>query len=438
MKGSVVLLKCFSILLMTILFSCQQLPEDEIDSDKSVEEGVWLNIRSQGDKLVAPVSLYVFTHEGGFVLSKKIEEIEDRFLLQLEKGRYRVIGILGLSKGYKISSVSPCLDDVISMSGEKGAEIPLMYGSMEIEVGDKASTEELLLSNRVSSLNVSLMGVPDDVSAVQVTLLPLYSSVSLRGEYGGKSQSVKLDCTSSDKGVWESRRVYVFPGNGEETYFSICLKKEDGTQVAYSYVYKGILEVNKHFNVSGNYAGAVIVGGSFDVTDWEGSVDVDFEFGANVIPGDEEDVEIGLGNIPEVGAIWNGTIVADVNEAGENGVELLLMTLDEWETTKDQVDEVIDGYVVGGISDWRLPTHTEATLLRSRFGGEGRVELNERIAAYDPELCGLASGDNERYLCLKEGAYYSFKFVNGTTITQAGKRSYYVRLVKTYRVSLGN
>lgn len=437
MKDIVGLLKCFLVFFLAVLCSCQQLPEDVIDSGGSKEEGVWLKISSQDKTLVPSVHLYVFTQEGKLIFSKKQEEVEEPVWVQLEKGTYRIIGFSGLSKGYRISN-TPSLDDVVSMADEDGSEMPLMYGSVEVKVGDFVSTEELLLSNIVSSLKVSLKGIPTDVSAVQVVILPLHSSFSLRGEYGGKSQSVKLDCSYSSQGVWESRKVYVFPGNGNETYYSISFKMENGAQVAYSHVYKGIFDANRHYNLLGNYSGFVLVGGNFDVTDWDVSIDVEFDFGSNVFPDDEEDVEIGTGNIPEVGTVWNGTIVADVSVVDENEVELLLMTLDEWERTKDQVDEVIAGYDVNGISDWRLPTHTEVSMLRTRFGGEGRTELNELIAAYDPELCSLASGDSERYLCLKEGAYYSFKFVSGTTTTQAGKRSYYVRLVKTYRMTLSN
>ena len=77
----------------------------------------------------------------------------------------------------------------------------------------------------------------------------------------------------------------------------------------------------------------------------------------------------------------------------------------------------------------------EAALLRARFSGDNRLELNELIAEYDEELYGLANGEKERYLCLKEDEPYSFQFIGGTRTTKAGdKRSYYVRLVKAYKI----
>jgi len=40
-------------------------------------------------------------------------------------------------------------------------------------------------------------------------------------------------------------------------------------------------------------------------------------------------------------------------------------------------------------------------------------------------------------LCEKSGVYYTFIFAGGRVISKAGtKKSYYVRLVKTYHVSI--
>ena len=169
--------------------------------------------------------------------------------------------------------------------------------------------------------------------------------------------------------------------------------------------------------------------GGLELVDWKGSVEVDFGCGENESP---EDV---LMAVPQVGTIWNGMIVADIVEADDTGASLLLMTLEQWEDAVSQVDGILSGYSVNGVSGWRLPTHEEASVLRTRFSGIGRTELNDMIAEYDVSLNGLDG--EERYLCTKNDVFYSFKFEEGTSITKAGeKRSYYIRLVKTCRVSL--
>ena len=136
-----------------------------------------------------------------------------------------------------------------------------------------------------------------------------------------------------------------------------------------------------------------------------------------------------------MGTIWNGSIVADVGEADENGVDILLLSLDEWAIYTSQIEELISGYSVNGISGWRIPTYDEAKYLQNSYSGENRFSLNERIAAYDDDCVGLDG--EERYLCNKSGVYYTFVFAGGRVISKAGDKTvYYARLVKTYHVDL--
>ena len=156
-----------------------------------------------------------------------------------------------------------------------------------------------------------------------------------------ETQKVKVDCALTSPGIWAAEETYIFPGNGKETTFSILFKMVDGTEVTYGYTYKGVPEANKPFNVTGSYSDGVIVGGNFEVNDWEDAVDVEFEFGATVEPDKEDEEEdsdtpvediptTDLVGVPEVGTIWNDMIVADINESVEGEMELLLMSLEEW------------------------------------------------------------------------------------------------------------
>lgn len=433
-------------ILCGTMFSCQQIAEDDDWLSEGEEKSLKVKVRSAGEtELVYPLYLYAFAENGQLAASQVIADEEEDMSLTLSKGDFQVVAITGTSASYQLPE-RPDLDDVITLTGSKGAETPLMVGRANVEVGKAStSTVQITLSYVVAALNVELKEVPSNVSAVQLSLSPLYSNLSMDGDYGGDSQKVKVDCTSDGEGNWAAQTVYIFPGSGAKTIFSIYFKMDDGSEVTYGYTFQGTPEANHLFNVTGTYAGGVIVGGSFDVNDWEGSIDVEFEFGANVVPDEEEEEgnenevedepEVDLTGVPEVGSIWNDMIVADMGEADETGVELLLMSLDEWEGMTSQVDDVTSGYSVNGISGWRLPTHEEASLLRARFSGSNRLDLNDLIADYDDSLYGL-DGD-ERYLCTKNSDYYSFKFAGGTTISKAGeKRSYYIRLVKTYRYSI--
>ena len=441
----------FGGIIGCLAFSCQQLPEDE-DLVSSVEEELKVEVRSaEGVEITYPLHLYAFNETGKLTATQTVDDADEEMALPMAKGDYKVVALSGISEEYQIPE-KPSLNDVIVLNSTRGAESPLLMGRADVALSRNAETKaKLTLSHVVAALNVTLKNVPSDVNTVQLTLSPLYSSLSMRGEYGGESQKVKVDCALTSPGIWTAEKVYIFPGNGKETTFSILFKMENGTEVTYGYTYKGVPEANKPFNVTGSYSDGVIVGGNFEVNDWDEAIDVEFEFGATVEQDKEDDEEdenneeesdefpegdvptADLVGVPEVGTIWNGMIVADINESGEDGAELLLMSLDEWEIITSQIDEVTDEYSVNGVSDWRLPTHDEAALLRARFSGDNRLDLNELITEYNEELYGLANGEKERYLCLKEGECYSFQFIGGTRTTKAGdKRSYYVRLVKTY------
>ena len=432
--------KCIlPILFCGILFACQQVPNDDEWLSEETKP-LKVKVRSAENVEIAyPLYLYAFDKNGKLAASQTIDDKEKDMALSLTDDEYQIVALSGVTDDYQLPK-DLTLEGEIKLSNIEGADAPLMVGRADVGGSRNEGTmAEIALSYVVAQLNVVLKNVPADVSTVQLSISPLYSSLSMGGEYGGDVQKVKVNCTLGEDGVWSAQPTYIFPGSAAETTFSIYFKKTDGTEVTYGYTYKGAPEANHPFNITGSYAEGVIVGGSFEISGWEEAIDVEFTVGANAVPGvdeeEPEEPEIDLTNVPEIGTIWNDAIVADIGEADETGVDLLLLSLDEWDATTSQVSDVIEGYSVNGISDWRLPTHEEAAVLRARFSGDSRLELNDLIEEYDSSLYGVDG--EERYLCTKNDVYYSFKFAGGTTTTKAGeKRSYYVRLVKTYRVAI--
>ena len=425
------------------VISCQQVPNDDEWLSEEEMKPLKVKVRSAENVEIAyPLYLYAFDKNGKLAASQTIVDEGKDMALSLTDDEYQVVALSGVTDDYQLPK-DLTLEGEIKLSNIEGADAPLMVGRADVGGSRNEGTmAEIALSYVVAQLNVVLKNVPADVSTVQLSISPLYSSLSMGGEYGGDAQKVKINCTLDEDGIWSAQPTYIFPGSGEETTFSVYFKKEDGTEMTYGYTYQGVPEANHPFNITGSFAEGVIVGGSFEISGWEEAIDVEFTFGANVVPDagetdeeEPEEPEIDLTNVPEIGTIWNDAIVADIGEADETGVDLLLLSLDEWDATTSQVSDVIEGYSVNGISDWRLPTHEEAAVLRARFSGDSRLELNDLIEEYDSSLYGVDG--EERYLCTKNDVYYSFKFAGGTTTTKAGeKRSYYVRLVKTYRVAI--
>ena len=423
------------------LISCQQVPNDDEWLSEEEMKPLKVKVRSAENVEIAyPLYLYAFDKNGKLAASQTIVDEGKDMALSLTDDEYQVVALSGVTDDYQLPK-DLTLEGEIKLSNIEGADAPLMVGRADVGGSRNEGTmAEIALSYVVAQLNVVLKNVPADVSTVQLSISPLYSSLSMGGEYGGDAQKVKINCTLGEDGVWSAQPTYIFPGSAAETTFSVSFKKEDGTELTYGYTYQGKPEANHPFNITGSYAEGVIVGGSFEISGWEEAIDVEFTFGANVVPDkegeDEEEPEIDMTNVPEVGTIWNDMIVVDIGEADENGVDLLLMSLDEWESDTLNVVDIPTGYSVNGISGWNLPTYDEATTIRARFSNDARLELNDIIKQYDSQLVGLSADSNDRYLCLKNGKYYSFSFAPKTNISPAKKRSYYVRLVKTYRLAI--
>ena len=437
-------MKLIQLLLVVLfsfaVFSCQQMPEDEMELSTEDVKSLKVNVRSAGEaEIVYPLHLYAFDSKGKLAASQTLANETQDMALALSEGDFQIVALSGASSSYKLPE-DPTLDAVISIVDSKGADTPLMMGRANVEIANAAeSSVQLTLSYVVAALNVKLKEVPDNVVAVQMAISPLHSTLSMGGKYGGTSQKIKVECTKASEGVWSAKTSYIFPGNGTETDFSIYFKTDDGTEVTYGHSFKGVPQANYLFNVTGSYAGGFIVGGNFDVTDWEGVIDVEFDFGSDVVPDDEEDDDedenVDLTGVPSVGTIWNGTIVADIGEADESGVDLLLLSLHEWVGLISDLPDDVRGYSVNGISGWRFPTSDEVQVLKARFSDDDLWDLNELIAEYDDEFWGL--NEEGRYVCTKNGVYYTFKFADGTNVSKAGaKTEYYARLVTTYRFPL--
>ena len=420
--------------------ACQQLVDE--GSNISGEGTLRVKTRSAvGEEICYPLSIYAFSEDGDCVASQTVESADESTRLSLPEGIYKIVSVSGYSSDYEIPD-KPELEDVILMKGKAGAEVPLMIGKADVTVGaDQENRLELTLSYAVTAIDFTLSHVPSEVADVSVILSPLYSSMNMKGDYVDADYTLTLDCSLNTGNLWSTRTQYVFPGSGAETTLSIVMKLKTGEVVTHGYVWKDTPKAGKPYHLQGEYSDGFTVKGDFVVSGWNEAEEVEFIFGTVSSPdkgkgdGEEDNSDIGMSELPEIGSIWNGTIVVDIIEADDFGVDLLLLSLDEWDATVSEVKDATFDYTVNGISDWRLPTHEEAATLRVRFSGDARVELNERIAEYDSELYGLANGEKERYLCLKNGVLYSFQFRAGTGTTVAGeKRSYYVRLVKSYHM----
>lgn len=225
----------------------------------------------------------------------------------------------------------------------------------------------------------------------------------------------------------ECKAFLYFSGERLSDRFSITLEDNSQTKT-FGYTFKGKLEANVPLNIGGSYSGDVTVGGSLISGEWKAPVDIKFNFGgADEGNGGSEPPSINpdLSGLPEIGGIWNGGIVAGIENASSTGADILLMSLDEWSGFTSDVRNIIQEEEADG---WHLPTEEEAKILHKTFSGSSLDELNETIE-------GLRNGDplldiEKRYVYDHNGSIYAFGFKTSSKFLQAGSTvKYKIRLV---------
>lgn len=420
-------------LFSVLSFSCQRL----VDEDEEVpsSEGTALKVTTRSGENASieyPVYLYAFNEQGDCAAKQKIVSEDESMNLQLPSGSFKVVALSGVAKGYVIPE-NPRLDDVIFMQEGSYAQNAMMMGAADVILNGKNETVNLMLTYAVASFNVVITKA-DKVKRVKVGISPLYSSFSFGGKYGGE-EKLEVECSLGTDGRWSAGPVYIFPGSGSQAVLSIILEDSKGEHT-YGYTTKDIPQANHPYNIGGSYTGDLSIDGSLVAKGWDDAIDVEFKFDQDEdVPDGGDDGDDGeVSGVPEAGSIWNDCIVVTSNKSSDgNGTDLLLMSLEEWESKIADAQLIPEGYSVNGIGNWRFPTEPEAKVIRDRFNGDRLVDLNEQIVNRNQDELEITTYSDSRYLCDKEGVFYSYQFIAGKRVTKAGKdKVYLARLVTTY------
>lgn len=434
-------LLCY-ILLFSVFslfsFACQRVMDDGGEEDMPSSDETALKITARSGENISieyPVYLYAFNEKGDCAAKQKITSEEVEMNLQLPSGSFKVVALSGVSKGYAMPD-NPRINDAITMQEGSCASKAMMMGMADVTLEGKNKTVNLMLTYRVASLNVVLTKA-DKVKQVKVGVSPLYSSLNFEGKYGGENKTLEIDCSLGTDGRWTAGPVYIFPGSSSQATLSITLEDSKGSHT-YGYISTAVPQANHPYNIGGSYTGDISIDGSLIAKGWEDAIDVEFKFGTDGDSSDDEDTDgdEDISGLPDLWSIWNNCIVVNVGEPDNKGVDILLMSLDEWETKIDEFGLIIQNYDVNGIKGWRLPNYEEATYLRKYLNGATLMALNEKIV--DKGKTEIYDEGDLRYLCYnKDNILSSFRFYYKSSIVQANNanRTYSLRAVTTYHYS---
>ncbi len=406
-----------------------------------------------------PICIYAFRTSDGKMISRITAENEEQDLeLELSEGSYKLVAMSGY--GDLELPETPTLQSSIGLPDEGKLSNALQIGRANLRVEKQNANVEILMEYQVVHLNLALNDIPEDVTKVSATFSTMYKELTFDGELNGNN-TITLDLSKDDTqdGIWTAPETYIIPGKSTQLTLSISMTNASTTNT-WGYTHESNLEAGTPYAMAGSYKGKFTINGSISGAGWKETVPIDFTFGPgsgedNTDPdngnqpdepeggedpeenpedgteeGTEEDVYI-VSELPKVKKTWNGHFVAAKPYADATSAELLLMSLEEWETTTDNANNIAANYVEGDISNWRMATEDEMQTISTTVGHASNIsDINTLLRNNQGDL--LTS--NGAYLCANLE-----KFVNmGTSglfnTTETG--TYRLRLVKTIRVKL--
>jgi hypothetical protein len=423
-------LKLSYLLISTLLSSCVS------ESSLFVEMGeptakVAVNTRSNlgGAPYLFPVHVYVFTTGGLCVDYQMLTDADDELLFALPAGSYIVSALAGASTD---RYVIPGLPDALASSPL--ALIQPAAGHAELEAGRADITltdgeeEELILtvSRVVAQMRVTLSGLPEDITGVQMSFQPLQTVLRLDGSFEEEQSGLaSLQLTKNNEGDWcTADSIFIFPGEEKVTIGIVLTDADSNLSYAYNAPFK--IEANYKYEVAATYkAGAPDLNGLITGTDWAGEQKHVFDFGEGA---GTEASEVHH----QAGDFYKDCYILCVEDETANEATLTLLAPNQKEPKGTiGVADAVAQYTHSDITDWGLLTEESARILHG-LCVQDITGLNELIVAHG----GIALKPEFRYLYESESQGIRTFPITGTFNTGVvNDIRYKLRFSKKLRVS---
>ena len=388
---NITFLKSFLLLVAVMtLFSCEKYSEDDDWGSKEANSTLVVRTRAamavvdEEAKVSYPVNIYIFNGSGVCVGVETISSDADELKLSLPEGRYDVYAIAGAeADDYELPTKEDATEDAVIALKDGHAHGDLMTAgnSVSLAYGEE-NTLTLSLERKVMMLEtVTINNVPSNVTAVSVTVAPLYENIMLNGGYSGDNGEYTVSLAKGETGnTWKSEASVYLPEASAAATVKVSFTTDDKT-ISYSYTCPEELKANYKINISGTYSGdGVELNGSIIGETWAGTTNVTFEFSDNGssesgVTGDDETPSNDVA--PEVGTLYEGCYVLRKEQPdGNTVVTLMSVEQDRYfdgfeqgdqEALRAAVDKTFKEWGIEGVPEWRLPTLEEVEYLRSNF-----------------------------------------------------------------------
>ena len=384
-----------TVVSMTLLTSCEKEFSEVTPVNPESSLTVTTRSESGAEEVAYPVAVYLFDANKACIDFRRIESADASVVYDLVEGVYDVYAFGGVAEGkYTLPSVKEAtLESVITLQdGQEHGDLMMAKSSVTTTKGE-ANTINLLMNRCVSKIaSIVIKQVPDDVTAVSVTLSKTCKSMTFDGTMKDVNiEVITLEKSGTESGTWELKtpRHVLFDvaasasvkismtTNGNAKGYTYQLT--DKWKSNYLYHINATYTEKQNFHVTGTITGAT----------WQGTEDIVFNF-------DETNTQDGGSGptinetAPEVGTLYKGCYVLSRTEES-NAIKVLLLhpnqysdvcngTMSQEEARNSINSKLSEIASENEITGWHLPNEAEMDVIYST----GFAAINLKIP--EPKL----------------------------------------------------
>ncbi len=364
------------------------------------------------ENVPTPVSLYVFNASNTCV--GLLSDVTQNALVPVAGGTYDIYAVAGVDASlYSMPTKDEAQKTSPLMLKSEQKQGDLMTSHATVTVAD-AEEHNLTLSlvRAVSGVKqITIKKVPTGVTAVSVSVAPLYETLLLDGTYSGTNGRCTIDLVKAEDGTtWsfseDETGTFLFPSVDKPT-ITVNFTTASST-TSYSYAADQKLEANHKLTIDATYTeqAKLAISGTISGSEWGDDTAITFEFdensatGTSSSSGSDTGGESGSGDtgsgdntgggdnteggentggsetsqtveLPAVGSLYKGNYVLSVDETSNQ--ILVFSSVDETmninPSTTDSsgalatLNAALDEWSVEPTWEWRIPTYSEVELI---------------------------------------------------------------------------
>lgn len=335
-----------------------------------------------------PICIYVFNSSDKCVALKHIadESVEADF--NLEAGTYRIYAVAGADdSNYILPSMDTATPQTVVALKDGQKHTDIMCASETVSLQDDHDAEVTLeMKRKVFKLvSVCVTNVPEDVIDITATLMPLYETVKINGEYSGEQAKENVSVSRVGKtATWKTDcGLFLMPSVGKPVLQFVFTTKK-GKKV-FTTVGESELTANYKIELNVDYVGVanpslkcMIKGEEWGETkQWNVTVN-----SSELVDEENNGDNVETGDAPQAGSVYKGCYVLKSKTEGNKTVVTLITpkTLSQvifGDADKESVvAAAIAKVAVDEISGWRLPTKDELLWV---FNSENKERINNEL-----------------------------------------------------------